>query len=112
MKINNCVAGDYAIVIRRCLAAAPGTIVKVNFSSRQMTDLHGLKMWDVEASGGRFFYAADEDLAALTPAYAPSPGCRDELFDAVWIYSDAVEGHCRYDQIGLTKKQTQSRRSR
>lgn len=112
MKINNCVAGDYAIVIRRCKAAEPGTVVKVNFSSLQMTERHGLKMWDVEASGGRFFYAADEDLVALTPAYAIEPGFRDELFDAVWIYGDAADGHCRYDQIGLTKKQTQPRRAR
>jgi hypothetical protein len=104
MKINNCVAGDFAVITRPFKSFLAGTVVKINFSAREMTEREGKKFWDVEARGGQFFYAADEDLRALTPAYSLAPGFRDELFDPVWIYGDHDDGQCKLDQVGLPKR--------
>lgn len=77
----NCKPGEFAFVIRTIHQVPVGTVVKVNSWS------HQLGRWDVEASGGLFFYPSDDDLCSLGEWDIPT-GFRDELFDPKPIFDD------------------------
>lgn len=79
----NCKQGDYAFVIREIPQVKVGTVVRVN----SWAVVEGRGQWDVEAPRGLFFYAHDDDLYAMKGDEIPT-GCRSELFDPHWIYSD------------------------
>jgi hypothetical protein len=79
MKLASCSAGDFAFVVRSVNSWKIGVPVKVNFASRSLSEKEGRTVWDVEAPGGRFFYAADEDLSPLQ-AWQVRWDLSDELF--------------------------------
>lgn len=103
----NCKPGEFAFVIRDNPHADVGSILRVN----HWTSVTGVGRWDVEDMNGTFFLLHDDDLCALR-GYEATPGFRDELFDAVWIYGDYDDGQCRLNQIGLPKYRTLPRRAR
>lgn len=98
----NCMPGDFAIVVRPINSARIGMIVKVNLCALEESLKTGTPTWDVQASGGRFFYAADESLCRLTGAFEAPIGFRDELFDEFWIFSDG--GPPRLPRIGTRRQ--------
>jgi hypothetical protein len=103
----NCKPGELAFVIRNNPHAQIGEVVRVN----HWTAVTGAGRWDVEDMCGTFFLLHDDDLCAMR-GWEDAPGCRDELFDPVWIFGDYVSGHCKLNQIGLSMHQAQSRRAR
>lgn len=98
----NCKPGELAFVIRSRSAWNPiGRIVRVN----HWAVIEGVGQWDVESLDGSFLFLHDDDLCAMR-GWDLTPGCRDELFDPVWIYGDYMDGLCRLNQIGAPKYRT------
>jgi hypothetical protein len=99
IKSMNVKPGEFAFVIRPIPQVPVGTIVKVN----SWAVIGGVGRWDVEASGGLFFYPSDDDLCALRGWDIPA-GFRDELFDPVWIFGDFPEGQIDIKKLGQPKR--------
>jgi hypothetical protein len=82
MRSANCSAGDFAFVVHSVNSWKIGVPVKVNFASRSLSEKERRTVWSVEAPGGRFFYAADEDLCPMQA----TPDLSDELFAPYRIF--------------------------